>query len=113
MKQEFKVIWAGSAVQDLESIIDYIAKDSPGNARKILIKIKNSASDLFHSPHRGRFVPELQNQGILLYREIIINPWRVIYRVSQDTVLVLSIFDSRQNFEDILLKKLLKAKISS
>lgn len=110
MKQEFKVIWAGSAVQDLESIIDYIAKDSPGNARKILLKIKNSVADLFHSPHRGRFVPELQNQGILLYREIIINPWRVIYRVSQDTVLVLSVFDSRQNFEDILLKKLLKTK---
>jgi len=110
MKQEFKVIWAGSAVQDLESIIEYIGKDSPGNARKILLKIKNSVSDLFHSPHRGRYVPELQNQGILLYREIIINPWRVIYRVSQDTVMVLSIFDSRQNFEDILLKKLLQKK---
>jgi len=36
MKQDFKVIWAGSAVQDLESIIAYIAEVSPANARKIL-----------------------------------------------------------------------------
>jgi plasmid stabilization system protein ParE len=107
MKQDFKVIWAGSAVRDLEGIIDYIAKDSPGNAKKVLLKIRQSVSDLFHSPHRGRFVPELQHHGILLYREIIITPWRVVYRVSENTVFVLAVFDSRQNFEDILLKKLL------
>lgn len=107
MKQDFKVIWAGSAVQDLENIIAYIAEASPSNARKILSKIKKSVSDLYHSPHRGRFVPELQSQGILLYRECVISPWRVIYRVSESTVWVVSVFDSRQNIEDILLKKLL------
>ena len=106
MKQDFNVIWAGSAVQDLENIIAYIAEDSPSNARKILSKIKKSVSDLYHSPHRGRFMPELQSQGVLLYRELIIAPWRITYRVSESTVLVLSVFDSRQNVEDILLKKL-------
>lgn len=111
MKQDFKVIWAVSAVQDLESIIAYIAKDSPANARKILSKIKKSVSDLYHSPHRGRFVPELQSQGILLYRELVIAPWKVMYRVSENTVLVLSVFDSRQNIEDVLLNKLFNLKI--
>lgn len=111
MKQDFKVIWAVSAVQDLESIIAYIAKDSPANARKILSKIKKTVSDLYHSPHRGRFVPELQSQGILLYRELVIAPWKVMYRVSENTVLVLSVFDSRQNIEDILLNKLFNLKI--
>ncbi len=111
MKQDFKVIWAGFAVQDLENIIAYIAEDSPSTARKILSKIKKSVSDLYQSPHRGRFVPELQNQGILIYRELVIAPWRVMYRVSENTVLVLSVFDSRQNFEDILLKRLLNMKI--
>ena len=108
MKQDFNVIWAGSAVLDLENIIAYIAEDSPSNARKILSKIKKSVSDLYHSPHRGRFMPELQSQGVLLYRELIIAPWRITYRVSESTVLVLSVFDSRQNVEDILLKKLTK-----
>jgi len=111
MKQDFKVSWAGSAVRDLEGIIAYIAEDNPMDAGKILAKIKKVVSDLHHSPHRGRFVPELQNQGILLYRELVIAPWRVMYRVTENTVLVLSVFDSRQNIEDILLKKLLNIKM--
>lgn len=111
MKQDFKVIWAGSAVQDLASILAYIAADSPSNAKKILLKIKKTAADLYHFPHRGRFVPELQSQGILLHRELVITPWRVMYRVSEKSVLVLSVFDSRQNIEDILLKKLLNIRV--
>ena len=110
MKQDFNVLWAGSAVQDLESIIAYIAEDSPANVKKILSKINKTVSDLYQSPHRGRFVPELQSQGILLYRELVVAPWRVMYRVSENTVLVLSVFDSRQNIEDILLKKFLNLK---
>ncbi len=112
MKREFKVAWAGAAVQDLDNIIAFIAQDSPSNAKKILAKIKKTVDDLYHSPHRGRFVPELQDQGILLYRELVIPPWRVLYRVSDSTVYVLSIFDSRQNIEDILLKKLLHLRQS-
>lgn len=111
MKQDFKVMWADSAMHDLEGIIAYIDKDSPTNARKILAEIKKSVFDLAHSPHRGRFVPELHSQGILFYQEMIIAPRRVMYRVSEKTVLVLSVFDSRQNAEDILLKKLLNLKI--
>ena len=44
MKQDFKVLWAGSAVQDLESIIAYIAEDSPAHAKKILSKINKTAA---------------------------------------------------------------------
>jgi len=55
-------------------------------------------------------VPELQNQGITLYRELIIGPWRVMYRVSEDSVYVLSVLDSRQNVEDILLQRLIAWK---
>jgi plasmid stabilization system protein ParE len=111
MTQVFKVLWAGSAVQDLESIIAYIGKDSPANARKTLLKIKKTVSELCSFPQRGRFTPELQTQGILLYRELVVAPWRIMYRVSDNTVLVLSVFDSRQNIEDILLKKMLNLKI--
>ncbi|HDL20500.1 MAG TPA: type II toxin-antitoxin system RelE/ParE family toxin [Nitrospirae bacterium] len=107
MNIRFKAVWSESAYRDIANIIEYIAEDSPANARKILTRIKKTVSDLYHSPQRGRFVPELQDQGILLYRELVIPPWRVMYRVSENTVLVLSVIDSRQNIEDILLKKLM------
>lgn len=110
MSVKFKVVWSTSAYQDLADIIEYIAEDSPSDARKILSKIKKSVSDLYLIPQSGRLVPELQDQGIILYRELVIAPWRVMYRISDKTVLVLSVIDSRQNVEDILLKKLIKLK---
>ena len=108
MSIPFKVHWADIAEEDLKNIIFYIAEDSPTNARNIFEKIKETASSLTHFPQRGRIVPELQDQGISLYRELILAPWRIIYRVSDKKVFVLSVIDSRQNVEDILLKRLTK-----
>ena len=54
---------------------------------------------------------ELQDQGILQYRELVISPWRVLYRISEKNVFVLSVLDSRRNIQDILLKRLTNSKI--
>ena len=108
MKKKFNVEWAAVAEIDLRQIIDYIATDSPADALKILKKIRQKASSLHAFPERGRIVPELQNQGIHIYRELIVAPWRIVYRMSDTTIFVLSVIDSRQNVEDILLNRLLR-----
>lgn len=92
-------------------IIEYIADDNPANALRIFQQIKEKASSLYSFPERGRIIPELREQGISQYRELIIPPWRMIYRISEKTVHVLSVLDSRQNIEDILLKRLISSKI--
>lgn len=107
MSQKYDVIWAGVAENDLKEIVEYIATDSPATALKTLTKIKQKASSLYTLPERGRTVPELQDQGILLYRELIVSPWRIIYRISEKKIYVLSVLDARQNVEDILLKRLI------
>jgi len=107
MSDNYKIEWAGVAENDLKGIVEYIAKDSPVNALKILKKIKQKASSLYALPERGRIVPELQEQGIMIYRELIIPPWRIIYRISETKIYVLSVLDGRQNVEDILLKRLI------
>ena len=108
MSKQYLVSWAAAAQNDLKQIIDYIAIDSPGNALQILKKIKQKVSGLYAMPDRGRIVPELKEQGIHTYREMIIAPWRVIYRISDSTVFVLSVIDSRRNVEDILLDRFIK-----
>lgn len=108
MSKNYKVEWAATAEVDLKQIINYIAIDSPGNALQILERIKQKVSALYTLPECGRIVPELQGQGISIYRELIVGPWRILYRISETTVYVLSIIDSRQNVEDILLNRLLK-----
>ncbi len=106
MNRQYEVIWSNRVSKDLEKIIQYIATDSPSNALKILRKIKDKASNLYRLPERGRVVPELQAQGIMQYRELILSPWRLVYRISHKSVYVLSVLDSRRNVEDILLQRL-------
>ena len=108
MNKKYQVVWAEIAQHDLKQIIDYIAIDSPGNASRILQKIKQKVSALYSMPVRGRIVPELKEQGIHTYRELIIAPWRIIYRISDTTVFVLSVIDGKRNVEDILLDRFAK-----
>ena len=105
MVKKHEVIWTNTADWDLSRIIDYIAQDSINNAIDVFDKIKNKCLNLYIYPNRGRIVPELRDYGILLYRELIIVPWRVIYRITEKYVFVLSVIDSRQNVEDILLSR--------
>jgi len=108
MSRKYKVIWPETAHADLAEIIEYIAQDSPTNAKKTLKTIKSKTANLYLSPLRGRIVPELQEQGIAQYRELIINPWRLMYRIADEAVFVLSVIDARQNVEDVLLARLTK-----
>ena len=106
MNRQYEMIWSIRTSKDLEKIIQHIATDSPSNALKILRKLKDKASNLYRLPERGRVVPELQAQGIMQYRELILSPWRLVYRISHKSVYVLSVLDSRRNVEDILLQRL-------
>lgn len=106
MTQTYDIAWARVAENDLKAIIDYIAIDSPANALKIFRKIKNKASSLYTMPERCRIVPELKDQGIMQYRELIVPPWRIMFRIAEMKVYILSVLDSRQNIEDILLERL-------
>ena len=110
MSHAYEVLWADVAESDLKGIIEFISIDNPANALNILNKIRQKASSLYTFPERGRIVPELQAQGITIYRELIIPPWRIIYRISDTKVYVLSVLDARQNVEDILLKRLIYFK---
>jgi addiction module RelE/StbE family toxin len=110
MNQKYNVVWSNIAENDLKNIVEYIADDSPPNALKILQRINQKASSLYTFPERGRIVPELRDQGILQYRELVISPWRILYRISEKSVVVISVLDSRRDIEDILIKKAYKFK---
>ena len=107
MAPKHKIIWTNVAEKDLRNIIEYISVDSPHDALKILKKIQQSASSLYTLPERGRIVPELQDQGISQYRELVIRLWRLIYRIAEREIVVLSFIGSRMNVEDILLNRLI------
>jgi addiction module RelE/StbE family toxin len=49
-----KISWSPTAISDLESIRDYIARDNASAARKIANRIKESVSRLVNFPLSGR-----------------------------------------------------------
>ena len=108
MSETYKLKWTKNAKDDLLNIVAYIKKDSPSIANDIYQKIRKKAHSSNFFPLKGRVVPELQKEGITFYREVIASPWRIIYKVGNDTVYIMAILDSRQNIEELLLQKLLK-----
>ncbi len=106
--EKYKVLWTANARKDLEEIIEYIAHDSIETAAKQYEKIKETAKQLSLFPEQGRMIPELVEQNIRKYRETIISPWRLMYKVENKIVYVMAVIDGRRNIEDILLKRQLR-----
>ena len=107
--KSFEVLWTETAIRDLEQIVDYVEQQgAPMAAQRIFDSIAERSRALDLVPLRGRIVPELARFEITIYRELIISPYRLLYRVSADSVLVVGVFDSRRNLEDILLSRLLR-----
>ncbi|MEN8263545.1 MAG: type II toxin-antitoxin system RelE/ParE family toxin [Nitrospirota bacterium] len=106
--KKFRVEWSGAASTDLLNIIDYIAEDSTNAAINIFGKIRSECETLNQSPERGRVIPELKEYGIFSYHELIVKPWRIIYRISDKKIYILAVIDSRRNIEDILIERFLE-----
>src|SRR5260221_2390882 len=108
-RRRFRVDWADAAVRDLEEPIAFIGADSEIRAERVLDRIEASAAALEASPRRGRVVPELAHFGIRSWRELVVRPYRLVYRVDDDAVLVLAVIDGRRDLEDLLLERLLRS----
>ena len=107
-KLSFRVLWTETAIRDLEGLVDYIARDAPINAGKILSQLESKAESLKIAPERGRLVPELLRHGLAVWRELIVRPYRMLYRIEGQTVYVLAVLDSRRDLEDVLLERLVR-----
>lgn len=106
--KNFEVIWTKGAEFDLELIIERINIDNINIAKKIFFAIKQECNDPYYFPERKRVVPELQQIGILKYREIIYQRWRIVYKLENKKVYILLVADSSRNLEDILFQRLIK-----
>ena len=107
-ERHFQVMWTLSAVQDLEALAAYVARDSRRAADGLLKRMEERAASLATSPRRGRVVPELAAFGMKDWRELILRPYRLIYRIFDDRVYVLAVLDGRRDLEDLLLERLLR-----
>lgn len=105
-----KVLLTQAAEQDLESIHDYIAEfDCVANANYVPDQLMEVAEELAYFPERDSYPKELIALGIKEYRQTTFKPYRVIYRVVGDQVLIYLIIDGRRDMESALTRRLLGA----
>ena len=106
----FKVLLTAGAESDLNDLHGYIAEhDSPQNADYVLDKLLEVAESLATFPERGSYPPELLALGIREYRQAFFKPYRVIYRVIGQQVIIYVITDGRRDMKSLLARRLLGA----
>ena len=105
---EFEILLTLGAEQDLEAIYDYIAEfDCVANANHLLDQLMRVVNSLSRFPQRGSYPKELLALGIKEYRQTSFKPYRVIYRVTGDRVIVFLIADGRRDMQSVLARRLL------
>lgn len=107
---KFEVLLTAGAEQDLEAVYDYIAEyDCVANANYVLDQLMKVVNFLSRFPERGGYPKELVALGIKEYRQKSFKPYRVIYRVAGEQVIVFVIADGRRDMQSILARRLLGA----
>lgn len=86
--------WSAESRRDLLAIAEYFETSSPEYSKYIVNSIYNSISDLKDFPELGRMVPELDND---IFRERIIDGYRIIYLLQGNNIEILTIVHSRQD----------------
>ena len=108
MSRKFTVKWADPASHDLIEIADFIALDDLATAKKVISLINDKVLSLQLTPQRGRIVPELAIHGIVSFRELIVSPWRIIYKVDETVVYIELVVDGRRDLEDLLFRRVMR-----
>lgn len=92
-----EIIWSEPALQSLDEIADYISLDNPIAASKLVNEVINKVELLINQPLIGREIPELE---ISIYREVIVSPCRIFYRIEEEKILIVHIQRVEQNFRN-------------
>lgn len=94
------LIWTEPALDDLDALAGFIALDNPAAAGRLVRKVVECVERLEAFPNSGRKPQELPGT---LYREIVVPPCRVFYRVSGNTIFVVHAMREEQQVDRFLL----------
>jgi toxin ParE1/3/4 len=104
-----RVLVTAAAARDIADIHAYVAKqDGDRRASQLLDRIEAVLGKLAKLPLRGNHPKELAALGIRDYRETRFKPYRVIYRVIEDSVYVLLVIDGGRDMQSLLARRLLE-----
>jgi len=87
------VVWTAEAKIRLREIQTYIGEHDPKAAQQVVRRLLEQSKTLGDLPLSGRQVPEFRQDDL---RELLVRPYRLIYRVRDEQVQILTVKHYRQ-----------------
>jgi toxin ParE1/3/4 len=82
------LIWTRRAIEDVQSIKQFIAQDSPHYAELVTQRLISSVERLLALPQSGRIVPEINDPTV---REVIHGSYRIVYRLIREEIHIVTV----------------------
>ncbi len=92
------VIWSKESLDDIDSIAQYISRDSLYYAQQVVEHIFERGDQLPEQPESGRKVPELDDP---LVRECFIYSYRLIYEIKETEITILGVIHGQRLLESV------------
>jgi toxin ParE1/3/4 len=100
-----RISYTRDAVDDLDSIFDYISEDNRVAAANMLGRIERSILKLADNPRMGSVLPtsdlSLIEPG---YRRIVVKPYIIFYRIGKDDIFISRVLHGRQDWMNLLFE---------
>jgi len=93
-----KIIWAPSALKDIDSIAAFIERDSVDQAALFVTRIIELVDQLEFFPQSGRIIPEIKNKNC---RELIYGSYRIMYRIAKKEVWITGVTHVARDWHSI------------
>ena len=87
------IFWSQEAIDDIESIANYIQKDSLQYAKSVVQTFFSKVEILTEFPLIGRIVPEYNNENI---RELFIYSYRLIYNIEANSIHIIAVIHGKR-----------------
>jgi toxin ParE1/3/4 len=95
---DLEVKWSPEAIEDLEAIAEYIARDSAHYAGSVVTEILSASRKIPEFPLTGRMVPEMGDEKI---RERFIYSYRLVYRIESERILIIAVIHGKRLLESV------------
>jgi toxin ParE1/3/4 len=96
-----------AAWRDLEEITDRIAEhDSVENAGYVLDRLLEATESVGDLPQRGSRPSELPPGMGVDYRQVFFKPYRIVYKITEDKIVIHLVADGRRNLQSLLMRRL-------
>ncbi len=93
-----RIEWSEPAVLDLESIKEFISRDSEYYAIEFTSRIIEMIEKLAAFSNLGRKAPEVDDDNI---REIVFYNYRIIYKLTNESILILGIIHAARDLNNV------------